>query len=139
MMARRVAGGVLALALLAAPAQAQQPASTPPEAAADAGIPVTDELVVAKCGTCHRPDAQKRLTRISYRRASPENWERTIKRMIQLNHLALESAEARAIVKYLADNHGLAPDEARPVAFEAEPPSRRRSSPCRRAIQLAGR
>jgi quinohemoprotein amine dehydrogenase len=120
MMIRRVAGAVLAVALFAALARAQQPASTPSESAADAGIPVTNELVTAKCGTCHRPDAQKRLTRISYRRASPENWERTIKRMIQLNHLALEPDEARAIVKYLADNHGLAPEEARPVEFEAE-------------------
>jgi quinohemoprotein amine dehydrogenase len=61
-----------------------------------------------------------RMSRISYRRASPENWERTIKRMVSLNHVSLNPADARGILKYLADNHGLAPEEVRPVAFEAE-------------------
>jgi quinohemoprotein amine dehydrogenase len=103
----------LTVTVAALPAAAQT-------ADAPQGIPVTSELVVAKCGTCHRPDDQKRLTRISYRRSSPENWERTIKRMIQLNKAPVTPEEARAIVKYLSDNHGLAPEEAKPVAFEAE-------------------
>ena len=59
-----------------------------------------------------------RASRIAARR--PENWEQTIKRMISLNKVALEPADARTIIKYLSDNHGLAPEEARPVAFEAE-------------------
>lgn len=84
------------------------------------GIPVKSEVVRSKCGGCHRADANNRMSRISYRRASPENWELTVKRMITLNHAAIEPADARAIVKYLADNQGLAPEEARPVAFEAE-------------------
>lgn len=91
-----------------------------PTASAQDGIPVTSQLVLSKCGTCHRPDDQMRMSRISYRRSTPENWERTIKRMIQLNHLALEPADARAILKYLSDNHGLAPEEAKPVTFETE-------------------
>src|SRR5258705_17161 len=62
----------------------------------------------------------KRMTRISYRRASPENWEKTIKRMVSLNHVNLEPADARNILKYLADHNGLAPEELRPIAFEAE-------------------
>jgi quinohemoprotein amine dehydrogenase len=86
----------------------------------DEGIPIQSELVLAKCGSCHKPDEQKRMTRISYRRATPENWERTVKRMVTLNHVPLEPADARAIVKYLADHNGLAPEEARPIAFEAE-------------------
>ena len=40
--------------------------------------------------------------------------------MVTLNKVALEPADARKILKYLADHHGLAPEEARPVAFEAE-------------------
>src|SRR6266542_1988928 len=84
------------------------------------GIPIQSDLVLAKCGSCHKADDQKRMTRISYRRASPENWERTIKRMVSLNHAPLDPPDARAILKYLADHQGLAPEEARPIAFEAE-------------------
>jgi quinohemoprotein amine dehydrogenase len=40
--------------------------------------------------------------------------------MITLNHAAVNESDARAIVKYLADHQGLAPEEARPIAFEAE-------------------
>lgn len=60
------------------------------------------------------------MTRISYRRATPENWERTIKRMVALNHATLSPEDARAILKYLADHQGLAPEELRPIAFEEE-------------------
>jgi quinohemoprotein amine dehydrogenase len=119
---------VLALAFMSLPtwASTQQPSSAPSSApavaavAVDDGIPVRSELVRAKCGTCHLADAQQRMARISYRRASPENWELTIKRMVNLNKVALEPTEARAILKYLADNHGLAPEEALPMAFESE-------------------
>lgn len=97
--------------LTAAPAFAQE---------AGQGIPVESELVRSKCGGCHRPDEQNRMSRISYRRASPENWERTVERMIGINKAAVTTADARAIVKYLSDRHGLAPEEARPAAFDYE-------------------
>jgi quinohemoprotein amine dehydrogenase len=108
-----------------APAAAQPPASPAPAAAPatagkDEGLPIRSELVLQKCGGCHKVDDQKRLSRISYRRATPENWEHTIRRMVTLNKVALEPADARKILKYLSDQHGLAPEEARPVAFEAE-------------------
>ena len=102
---------------LIAPAAAQE-AGKP--AAQDAGIPVTNDVVKAKCGGCHKSDDKGRMSRISYRRATPENWERTIKRMVSLNHATLDPADARVILKYLADRQGLAPDEERPIAFEAE-------------------
>jgi len=100
----------------------QTPATTPtPAANAQAdGIPVESELVRARCGACHRVDDQMRMSRISFRRATPENWERTIKRMVSLNHAVLDVTEARDILKYLADHHGIAPSEARPAAFESE-------------------
>jgi quinohemoprotein amine dehydrogenase len=60
------------------------------------------------------------MSRISYRRASPENWERTVERMISINKAAVTTSDARAIVKYLGDRHGLAPEEARPAAFDYE-------------------
>jgi quinohemoprotein amine dehydrogenase len=124
--ARRILSrwGVLACLIWAAtvcPAQAQAPAPPQPTAAPqDEGIPVRSDLVRAKCGSCHRSDDKMRMSRISYRRATPENWERTIKRMVTLNHAALEPADARNILKYLADHQGLAPDEARPIQFDAE-------------------
>jgi quinohemoprotein amine dehydrogenase len=102
---------------LVAPAVAQE-AGKP--AAQDAGIPVTNDVVKAKCGGCHKSDDKGRMSRISYRRATPENWERTIKRMVSLNHATLDPADARVILKYLADRQGLAPEEERPIAFEAE-------------------
>ena len=93
------------------------PAATPPQ---EEGIPIQNDLVKSKCGGCHRSDDKGRMTRISYRRASPENWEKTIKRMVTLNHATLDPADARVILKYLADHHGIAPEEERPIAFEAE-------------------
>ena len=104
--------------------QAQSPAATAPQSpastASDEGIPVQSELVRSRCGGCHKSDDQKRMSRISYRRATPENWERTIKRMVTLNHATLDPADARTILKYLADHQGLAPEETRPIEFEAE-------------------
>ena len=41
----------------------------------DVGIPVTDRLVLAKCGTCHAADEQGNLQRISWARATPEGWQ----------------------------------------------------------------
>ena len=108
----------LALMCAAVPAGAQTPA--PPDATTNDGIPVQSDLVRAKCGSCHRSDDKGRMSRISYRRATPENWERTIKRMVTLNHATLEPADARNILKYLADHQGLAPEEDRPITFDAE-------------------
>ena len=88
--------------------------------APDQGIPIQSELVRSRCGSCHKVDDKMRMSRISYRRASPENWEKTIKRMVTLNHANLEPADARNILKYLADHNGLAPEELRPITFEAE-------------------
>src|SRR5438128_614499 len=95
----------------------QRPSSNEPR---DEGLPVTSDLVKQKCVSCHKADDKGRLTRISYRRTTPEGWEETIKRMVSLNNVKLQPAEARDIVRYLADHHGLAPDEAKPAAFEVE-------------------
>jgi len=101
----------------------QRPSPAPPAPdpdKKDEGIPVTSPLVRQKCGSCHRADDQGRMTRISYRRATPEGGEETIKRMVSLNDVKLEPADAREILRYLADRHGLAPEEAQPGAFEVE-------------------
>jgi quinohemoprotein amine dehydrogenase len=84
------------------------------------GIPITSELVRKSCSPCHKVDDKMRMSRISYRRTTPEGWEETIKRMVSLDGVHLEPAAARQILKYLANNLGLAPEEAKPAAFEVE-------------------
>src|SRR5450432_154123 len=86
----------------------------------ESGIPILSETVRKACSPCHKADDKQRMTRISWRRTTPEGWEFTIKRMIGLNGLRIEPAEAREVLKYLSTNLGLAPEEARGAAFEAE-------------------
>src|SRR5438093_6950528 len=118
--------GLAALAfLLAMPGQAQAPGNQPAarpaaEEKPEEGIPVTDPLVIAKCGTCHTRDDKGNLSRISWERAAPEGWEEAIKRMVRLNGLEITPADARSVLKYLSTYHGLAPEEAKPVMYMAE-------------------
>jgi quinohemoprotein amine dehydrogenase len=100
--------------------QAAQGAAAAPEEKPEEGIPVTDALTISKCGTCHAKDEKSNLKRISWERATPEGWEEAIKRMVRLNGLKITPEDARAIVKYLATWHGLAPEEAKPVMYMAE-------------------
>ena len=125
-----VAAFLLSPLLLTFTSQSQtqtQPAQTPAPAvdekskeAAEEGIPVTNQLVIDRCAACHKKDEKGRLTRISFERTTPEGWQQVIKRMIRLNGVTLTPDEARQIVKYLSNNHGLAPEEARPAFYEAE-------------------
>lgn len=101
-------------------AQATAPTASSDDDKKDEGIPVTSALVRQKCSSCHTADDKGRLTRISYRRTTPEGWQETIKRMVTLNDVRLEPSDARDIVRYLADHHGLAPEEAQAAAFEVE-------------------
>jgi len=100
-------------------AQAPQPTAAP-TAKPEEGIPVTDATVQKACGSCHRPDDKGQMSRISFIRTTPEGWQTIIQRMAALNGLNIEPAAARQVLKYLATNHGLAPEEARPVAWETE-------------------
>ena len=103
-----------AVALLAAGVvQAQAPIPA-------AGIPITHQLTIDKCQGCHPRDASGMMRRISYMRTTPEVWEQAIKRMIRLNSLVLKPEEAREILRYLSNNNGLAPEEAKPAFWEAE-------------------
>jgi quinohemoprotein amine dehydrogenase len=117
----------ISTAVLAQSIAAQAPAPKEPKEPTekekeelDSGIPITNELVRKTCSPCHKIDDKLRLSRISWRRTTPEGWEQTIKRMISLNGLKLEPAEAREILRYLSNQLGLAPEEARPAAFEVE-------------------
>jgi quinohemoprotein amine dehydrogenase len=103
-----------------AQSQTQSPAQDKSKESSEEGIPVTNQLVIQKCSSCHEKDAKGRMTRISYERTTPEGWQQAIKRMVRLNGLSLTPEEARTIVKYLSNNHGLAPEEAKPAMYQAE-------------------
>ncbi len=106
--------------MLSAPVSAQAPASAAAKDKPEVGIPVTDQTVVKACSGCHKPDEKQQLSRISFRRNTPEGWERTITRMLSLNGLKIDGPTARAVVKSLSTSHGLAPEEARPSLYEVE-------------------
>jgi len=84
------------------------------------GIAIDNQLVTTKCGGCHQRDSSGMMRRLSYIRTSPEVWEQAIKRMVRLNGLSIKPAEAHEILRYLSTNNGLAPEEAKPVFWEAE-------------------
>lgn len=104
----------------ATPAPVQAPASTAPQAKPEEGIPIQSAVVLKACAPCHTVDAKQQMSRISFQRNTPEGWQDTIRRMAALNGLRIDPQTAREVVKYLSNNHGLAPEEARPAAFEAE-------------------
>src|SRR5215831_12208377 len=84
------------------------------------GIPVTDPLVKAKCGGCHTSDDRGNMLRISWERATPEGWEHAVQRMILLDDVDLTPSETTHIIQYLSTHHGLAPEEAKGVAYDVE-------------------
>ncbi|WP_038012363.1 quinohemoprotein amine dehydrogenase subunit alpha [Thauera sp. 63] len=86
----------LAAPLLAAPAQA---------------APQGEALVNSKCITCHAPAEDGQLARIGDSRRTPEGWDMTVARMIISHGVKLSADERAAVVKYLADTRGLAPQE----------------------------
>lgn len=104
----------LAFLGLAQPVVAQVQRDTIP------GYPIHDTAVRAACGACHAPDSTGRMTRISYQRKTPEGWELSIRRMAALNGATFEPEAARAVLKYLSTQQGLAPEELRPGRFEVE-------------------
>jgi quinohemoprotein amine dehydrogenase len=112
----RVVSSLVALMFLIAAAQAQKPGEPSPEE----GIPVTDPLVIAKCGTCHARDGRGNMERLSWERTTPEGWQEALKKMILEGRATLTGSEARSIVSYLSASHGLAPEEAKPVMYYPE-------------------
>lgn len=91
-----------------------------PDGLPEGGIPVTDDLVLDSCDSCHETDDDGRMSRISWVRKTPEGWQTTLRRMVMLNGVDLEPEDARRIVRYLSNRHGIAPEELRPGLFEVE-------------------
>jgi quinohemoprotein amine dehydrogenase len=106
-----VNGAVVLAALGASPLPAQDDPS---------GYAIDDATVVAECSRCHQQDEEGRLSRISWLRKTPEGWQTSLQRMVALHGVSVSPEDARAIVRYLADEQGLAPEELRPGRFEVE-------------------
>ena len=103
------------LARQSAPAATQAPAKK-----AEDGIPIPDTMVQKACAPCHTVDEKQQISRISFRRNTPEGWQETIRRMVALNGLKIDPSTARDVVRYLSNNLGLAPEEAKPAAWDLE-------------------
>ena len=86
----------------------------------DEGYPIDNQTVIALCERCHEQDEQGRMSRISFERKTPEGWQTSIRRMVALNNVRLDPAEAREVVRYLSNRQGLAPEELEPGRFEVE-------------------
>ena len=87
---------------------------------ADEGYPIENETIVRRCQRCHEQDEEGRMTRISFERKTPEGWQTSLRRMVALNGLDITPEEAREVVRYLANEQGLAPEELEPGRFEVE-------------------
>ncbi len=103
-----VAGAVL---LLAAAAQL----ATVPARAAEARA-----VLNARCAACHERLPDGSLSRVSRMRMTPEGWDMIIRRMGITHGVKVPGEERRALVKYLADSQGLAPEEAAPFRYILE-------------------
>ena len=114
---RQLAGSIICCFVSAGTVWGQ---STVTKAVPEEGIPVTDQLVIAKCGKCHTRDDRGNMQRISFERTTPEGWQEVLKQMVLVNQVSLTPSEARSIVKYLSTDHGLAPEEAKPVMYDVE-------------------
>ena len=84
------------------------------------GIPVSSVLINDHCATCHEEDDRGMMGRISYMRKSPEGWSMSIKRMVRLYDVVITPEEARQMVRYLSNEHGLARAEAERGLYESE-------------------
>jgi quinohemoprotein amine dehydrogenase len=84
------------------------------------GHPIDNQTVISSCSRCHTQDDEGRLSRISSLRKTPEGWQTSLIRMTALHGLRISPQDAQAVVRYLANEQGLAPDELRPGLFEVE-------------------
>lgn len=108
----RTAIGLASLGLLltGSPAAAQD----------DDGYAIDHQTTVQRCSRCHTVDDEGRMSRLSFMRKTPEGWQTSIRRMVALHDVNVSPEEARDIVRYLSNEHGLAPEELRPGLFEVE-------------------
>ncbi|MDI3325873.1 quinohemoprotein amine dehydrogenase subunit alpha [Pontibacterium granulatum] len=108
----------LAFAISAALATTALPASAQEDAV---------KIVQSKCLACHTEESHTKKnegapqwSRISHQRKTPEGWLMTIGRMQMMHGLQISDDERSAVVKYLADRQGLAPEETADYRYAME-------------------
>jgi quinohemoprotein amine dehydrogenase len=77
-------------------------------------------ILVRRCGSCHAKLPDGGYARLTTIRKTPEAWDMTIHRMTAIHDVEIPSNERAALVKYLADTQGLAPEEAAPYRYLPE-------------------
>jgi quinohemoprotein amine dehydrogenase len=113
----------------------------------DAGWAQSDgeAILNARCAACHERTADGGLARIKDQRKTPEAWDMTIVRMMQLHGVEVTDDERSTLVKHLGDTQGLAPAETEgyryileriPSAFE-DPPTDELGAMCARCHSWA--
>lgn len=78
------------------------------------------EVVKDKCQACHAPTEGGGFARLGEARRTPEGWEMTVARMTYAHGVRLTTLERQAVVKYLADTQGLAPEESEGYRYALE-------------------
>lgn len=78
------------------------------------------ELVQSRCSGCHAGSSDSGYSRISEARKTPEGWFMTIVRMEREGRVVLSDDERSAVVTYLANKQGLAPQEAANFRYAIE-------------------
>lgn len=80
------------------------------------------QIIKDNCLLCHSEtgNAAAPFTRISEQRKTPEGWQTTINRMKSQRGLKLKPEHERVLIKYLADNQGLAPAETAGLRYVLE-------------------
>jgi quinohemoprotein amine dehydrogenase len=101
-------------------------------------------ILNTKCAACHER-TDDGLARIEDQRKTPEAWDMTIVRMMQLHGVEVTDDERAILVKHLADTQGLAPAETEgfryilermPAQLE-EPPTDELGTMCARCHSVA--
>ena len=70
-----------------------------------------EKALLENCQACHEPLPEGGLSRISHMRKTPEGWDMVVTRMRLWHGVQVSEDEQRAIVAYLSDVQGLAPEE----------------------------
>ena len=79
-----------------------------------------EQIIGRSCIGCHSSEGEQQWSRISKQRKTPEGWLMTIARMQVMHGLQIEEDDRRTLVKYFADNQGLAPSETKGARYALE-------------------
>lgn len=81
-----------------------------------------EQIIKENCLQCHSETGNSATpySRISEQRKTPESWQATINRMKALRGLQISKADEKVLLKYLADNQGLAPSETTGLRYVLE-------------------